>query len=137
MNSLTHEIRVRVRFSEVDALRMVWHGSYVTYLEDAREAFGRHHGLGYMTIFSHGYYAPVYDLRLRYRHTATIDDELVIRTTLRPEHGGKLCFDYLITNAATGEEVLTAQSTQLFTTKDGEFDPQPEWFEEWKAAHMA
>lgn len=136
MNSLEDEIRIRVRFSEVDSLRMVWHGSYVAYLEDAREAFGHRYGLGYMTIFQHGYYAPVYDLRLNYRHTATIDDELIVRTTMLPKPGGKICFNYIILNTRTGEEVLTASSTQLFTTIKGEFDPEPEWFEAWKAEHL-
>ena len=42
---LSESIKIRVRFSEVDSIRMVWHGNYVTYLEDAREAFGRKYGL--------------------------------------------------------------------------------------------
>ena len=46
MATLSTTIRVQVRFSEVDAIRMVWHGNYVRYMEDAREAFGREYGLG-------------------------------------------------------------------------------------------
>ena len=38
---LVTTLRVRVRFSEMDALRMVWHGNYVTYLEDARERWAK------------------------------------------------------------------------------------------------
>ena len=30
----------RVRFEEVDALGMVWHGRYPSYFEDGRIAFG-------------------------------------------------------------------------------------------------
>ena len=30
-----------VRFSEVDSMNVVWHGSYMLYFEDAREEFGR------------------------------------------------------------------------------------------------
>lgn len=29
-----------IRFSEVDSMGIVWHGSYALYFEDAREAFG-------------------------------------------------------------------------------------------------
>ena len=47
---LSESIKIRVRFSEVDSIKMVWHGSYVAYLEDAREAFGRKYGLEYKTI---------------------------------------------------------------------------------------
>ena len=40
-----------IRFSEVDSMQFVWHGSYSLYFEDAREAFGKQFDLGYMTIF--------------------------------------------------------------------------------------
>lgn len=30
-----------IRFSEVDSMNVVWHGSYPLYFEDAREAFGK------------------------------------------------------------------------------------------------
>ncbi len=40
---------LEIRFSEVDSMNIVWHGSYPLYFEDAREAFGKKYGLGYMT----------------------------------------------------------------------------------------
>lgn len=40
--------RMTVRFSEIDSMQRAWHGSFVTYLEDGRESFGRHYpGSGY------------------------------------------------------------------------------------------
>ena len=44
---LTVEKQFEVRFSEVDMMNIVWHGSYPLYLEDAREAFGEKYGLSY------------------------------------------------------------------------------------------
>jgi len=44
--SYTYEIRVR--FVETDPLGIVWHGNYIQYFEDGREAFGRHHGISYL-----------------------------------------------------------------------------------------
>lgn len=41
MNELTAELEFDVRFSEVDSMNVVWHGSYPLYFEDAREAFGK------------------------------------------------------------------------------------------------
>lgn len=136
MNSLSEEIRIHVRFSEVDALRMVWHGSYVAYLEDAREAFGRKYGLEYLTIFNHGNFAPMYDLHIKYRKMAHIDDDIIVRITYVPNKGGRLCFDYEVRDAATGDTLLLASSVQLFVTTDGALDPMPDWFEEWKKNHL-
>ena len=45
---------VEIRFSEVDSMNVVWHGSYPLYFEDAREAFGKKFGLAYMCFFDHG-----------------------------------------------------------------------------------
>jgi acyl-CoA thioester hydrolase len=36
---------VLVRFNEVDALHIVWHGHYVNYFEEGRRALGRRLGI--------------------------------------------------------------------------------------------
>ncbi len=41
MKTLEDICRVQVKFSEIDSMRRVWHGSFVTYFEDGRESFGR------------------------------------------------------------------------------------------------
>ena len=45
MKLLKSEKKFDIRFSEVDSMGIVWHGSYALYLEDAREQFkiGRAH----------------------------------------------------------------------------------------------
>ena len=55
-----------IRFSEVDSMNVVWHGSYPLYFEDAREAFGKKYGLEYMSFFDNGYFAPLVELTYRY-----------------------------------------------------------------------
>ena len=54
MPAISETVRVKVRFSEVDPIRMVWHGNYIKYLEDAREAFGHRYGISYLQISEHG-----------------------------------------------------------------------------------
>ena len=39
---LTDRKTITVRFSEVDAMQVVWHGEYIRYFEDGRESFGKH-----------------------------------------------------------------------------------------------
>ena len=45
-----------VRFSEVDSMNIVWHGSYALYFEDAREEFGRVFGLSYHEYIANEYF---------------------------------------------------------------------------------
>lgn len=133
MEPLSETVVVQVRFSEVDSIRMVWHGNYVQYLEDAREAFGRRYGLEYMSIYDNGYLAPMYDMRLQYKETATVDDVLLVTITYRPVRGAKLIFDYEIRRQRDHALILLATTTQLFVTKEGIFEPStPSFFEEWK-----
>lgn len=47
---LQSSLRFRIRFSEIDAMRVVWHGAYAKYFEDAREQFGKDYGLDYLLI---------------------------------------------------------------------------------------
>lgn len=133
---LSTTVRVTVRFSEVDAIRMVWHGNYVKYMEDAREAFGRLFGLGYMHIFDSGYFAPMFDMQLRYHHAAAVDDILIVKISYRRTRGAKLMFDYEIRRESDDALILTAVTTQLFTTREGEFEPScPLFYEKWKKEH--
>ncbi len=130
---LSETVRVQVRFSEVDSIQMVWHGHYVKYMEDAREAFGRKYGLEYMHIYNSGYLAPMFDMKVRYHQIATVDDVLLVTITYRPARGGKLIFDYEIRREKDNALVFTAETTQLFTTRSGEFEPScPPFFAEWK-----
>lgn len=131
--ALSETIRVQVRFSEVDSIKMVWHGHYITYMEDAREAFGRKYGLEYMHIFNSGYLAPMFDVKMRYHQSATVDEVLLVCITYRPMRGAKLVFYYEIRKESDNALVLTAESTQLFTTHKGELEPScPNFFVEWK-----
>lgn len=122
-----------VPFYDVDAIQMVWHGSYVKYLEDGREAFGRQYGLEYMRIFDNGYYAPVVDMHLQYRKTAAIGDVLTIDTFYVPTNSAKLVFRYEIRREPDGELILEAETTQLFVSRSGEFEPStPLFVEQWR-----
>ena len=102
-------------------------------MEDAREAFGRKYGLEYMYIYDSGYLAPMFDIKMRYHQTATVDDVLLVTITCRSTKGAKLVFDYEIRKESDNTLVFTAESTQLFTTHEGMFEPScPPFLAEWK-----
>ena len=51
-HALESESTFKVRFSEVDSMKIVWHGNYVHYFEDGREAFGKkYEGLSYLDMY--------------------------------------------------------------------------------------
>lgn len=124
-----------VRFSEVDAMQIVWHGSYALYFEDAREAFGAHYGLSYHTIADAGYYAPLVDLEFHYRRPIVYGDRPLITITYVPTEAAKLIFDYVITSEKDGEVIATGRSVQVFLDSNRNLMwTAPEFYEKWKAA---
>ncbi len=65
--TLINTIKIRIRFSEVDSLKVVWHGHYLKYFEDGREAFGRQYGIGYMDFFANGIIVPLVHVELNFK----------------------------------------------------------------------
>ncbi|MDY3858760.1 MAG: acyl-CoA thioesterase [Muribaculaceae bacterium] len=134
MEKLTAEKQLDIRFSEVDSMNVVWHGSYALYFEDAREAFGSKYGLGYMTIFSNGFYAPLVELNFKYKRPLVYGMKPVIRITYIPTEAAKIVFDYEIIDVSDGSTVATGRSVQVFMDKDYHLIwENPPFYREWKA----
>jgi acyl-CoA thioester hydrolase len=113
-------------------MNIAWHGSYVKYLEDGREDFGNHFGIGYMNIYRAGYKAPVVDLKIEYKKSVGIGDRIWIETRYVHTEAAKIYFDYIIYNEA-GEIVVTAYTIQVFLDRDDRLVLQnPEFYTEWK-----
>lgn len=130
---LKSEKTVEVRFSEVDALRIVWHGNYVKYFEDGREHFGKTHGIGYLDILSYGYYAPLTDIEISFKKVLKYGDTIRIETKYIDTQAAKLKFEYQIFNVETGELVCKGTSTQVFTDKNFNLIlVPPEFYKNWR-----
>lgn len=130
---LSEEIVFKIRFSEVDSMNVVWHGSYPLYFEDAREAFGKKYDFGYMLIFDSGYYAPLVDLEFHYRKPIVYGMRPRIKITYHPTEAAKIVFDYKIYDSNDGSLLASGRSTQVFMDKDYKLVLyNPPFYEEWK-----
>lgn len=104
---------IEVRFNEVDTLGIVWHGHYIAYFEDGREAFGLAHGIDYLTVQKNGFTTPIvksscaHKLPLRYGEKFRIDTFFVDTPT------AKLIFRYKLYNS-NNELVCTGETVQVF-----------------------
>ena len=136
---LTDICRVRVKFSETDAMQRVWHGSYVTYFEDGRESFGRRYpGIGYADIQRSGIYAPVYDLHVRYLAPLCINDVAEIHTRYVPKPGARLDFEYEVYREEGHILCATGSTTQLFIDPAGQLLLDlPDYYARWKQQFLA
>jgi acyl-CoA thioester hydrolase len=121
------------RFSEVDSMAVVWHGNYIKYIEDGREAFGDQFGLAYYDVYNYGYMTPIVKVDMDYKNMVHYGDELLVETEFIPTDAAKIIFKYKIYNQTTNKLVLTAMSIQVFINKEYELMVTcPEFFIEWK-----
>jgi len=130
--------RIQVRFSEIDSMRCVWHGSYIKYFEDGRESFGRHYpGIGYADIQNSGIYAPLYDIHIKYLAPLSINDVAVIHTHYIHKNGARLDFHYQIFRE--NDNVLCAEgdTTQLFIDTEGNLMLDlPDYYKDWQEKYL-
>ena len=131
--TLSIETEIKVRFSEVDSMSIVWHGSYVKYFEDGREAFGKKYKLGYMDVYSHGYMTPLVKLDINYKKPLLYNDIAIVKTTFIDNPAAKIIFKYKIRRKSDDELIATAESIQVFLNKKRELEfYSPKFFIEWK-----
>jgi acyl-CoA thioester hydrolase len=111
---------LRVRFNEVDALRIVWHGHYLNYFEEARRAFGRRYGIDYTVFLEQQVAVPVVDARVTYLASARLADVLEIRARLYKTEAARLDFDYEVRRHGDPTLLASGSTVQVFTRPDGE-----------------
>ena len=133
MMELVAEKKIEIRFSEVDVMNVVWHGSYPLYFEDAREAFGAKYGLSYKRYMDEMVFAPIVELDIKYKRPILYGMTPVVRIVYRPTEAAKIVFDYEIVDAETGTVFATAHSVQVFMDMNYNLMwDNPDFFVEWK-----
>jgi acyl-CoA thioester hydrolase len=134
---LSNRTEVIVRFNEADPLGIVWHGHYICYFEDGREAFGNMHGLSYLDVYKQGFVIPVVSVHCDYKRSLRYGDRVIVETRYIPTEAAKMNFTYRLLNAATGEVVATGSSVQVFLDKEKSLLQlsNPPFFDEWKKKH--
>ena len=126
--------KVRVKFSEIDSMKRVWHGSYITYFEDGRESFGRHFtGMGYEDIVRSGILAPIVDVHIKYYGPLSLNDVAVIKTRYVYKLGARLDYSYEVTRESDGKLCAKGTTTQLFIDENEQLLVEaPQYYLDWQ-----
>ena len=131
--ALIDRTAIQVRFSEVDSMRIVWHGEYIRYFEDGRESFGRHFGISYMDVFNSGYTIPMVELNCQWKSPLKVDDRAIVETRFINSAAAKIIFEYSIFRESDNMLAAAGRSVQVFLNKNFELElTSPDFFNEWK-----
>jgi acyl-CoA thioester hydrolase len=106
-----HEIQFRVRYGETDRMGVVYHAEYLAWCEMGRTEYIRSRGMSYAEMERRGTPLVVAQATVRYHAPARYDDMIRVSTILSELGSRGLTFDYLITNADSGQRLASASTT--------------------------
>ena len=101
----THQVEIRVRYSETDQMGVVYHGNYVPYFEIGRVEWLRNKGISYKSLEESDIALPIVSMTLNYKKSARYDDLLTVKTTFKKQTSVRIEFDCEIWS--TENELLT------------------------------
>jgi acyl-CoA thioester hydrolase len=114
---LEHLSKIEVRYAETDMMGVVYHGSYLPWLEVARTALLAAKGLPYRELEAQGYFLPVIEVNLRYHKPARYADTVAIRAVIREKPALRLRIDYELFRGT--EKLASGQTVHVFIDKEG------------------
>jgi acyl-CoA thioester hydrolase len=87
---------IKVYPHHTDYAGIVWHGSYITWMEEARVEYLKTAGMSFDQLVSAGIDLPVVSLSVQYHQSAKMGEQLLILTRFSKSEKLRLVFDYKI-----------------------------------------
>jgi acyl-CoA thioester hydrolase len=122
-----HEIEIRVRYNEADAMGFLHHGNYFAYFEMGRTELLRAQGGNYRQMEEDGLLMVVVSIECKYRKPAHYDDVLTLQTRIVRVTPAKLEHEYRLYR--DGELLTEARSVLACVDRDGIIQRIPEVFQ--------
>jgi acyl-CoA thioester hydrolase len=124
MSLTQHEIELRVRYCETDAMGFVHHSNYFSYFEMGRTELLRAGGGDYRAVEERGLFFVVAKISCSFKSPARYDDLLTLRTTLTKAGPVKLEHTYELFR--DGQLLATGQSVLACIDREGRIQRIPE-----------
>jgi acyl-CoA thioester hydrolase len=112
-----HQVEVRVRYCETDAMGYLHHSNYISYFEIARTELFRAVGGDYRAMEARGFFLVVVKVTCQYKRPARYDDVLSIQCRLRRNSGAKLEHEYRVMRG--DEQLASGESTLACVDRSG------------------
>lgn len=105
------EYPVRVQPHQTDYAGVVWHGSYLAWMEEARIECLRSIGIEFADLVAIGCDLPVVELSVRYHRSIQLGMAAVVKTRMAEVTGVRINWDYAIVSTDGQQLYVTAKVT--------------------------
>lgn len=116
----SHEMKIRVRYSETDRMGLLHHANFFVYFEMGRTELLRDRGFSYRELEDSGHLLVIVDLNCKYKRPAYYDDELNLKTSVERVTHVKIVHRYELRR----DGVLLAEGHSTLACVDREGKPQ-------------
>jgi acyl-CoA thioester hydrolase len=107
-------------------MQVVYHANYLIWCEIGRTEFIRAVGTPYAELERQNVTLAVVEASLRFHAAARYDNLIRVTTRITDVRSRTLTFDYVITNAETGEKFVTASTKLASLTRESRLTTLPE-----------
>ena len=121
-----HAVEFRVRYAETDQMQVVYHSNYLIWCEIGRTEFIRALGTPYAELERQNVTLAVVEASLRFHSAARYDNLIRVTTRITDVRSRTLTFEYVISNAETGEQFVSASTKLASLTRDSRLTTLPE-----------
>jgi len=105
------EYPIRVQPHHTDYAGIVWHGTYLTWMEEARVECLRSIGIEFADLVILGCDLPVVELSIRYHRSIQLGMPAVVKTRMTDVTGVRINWDYAIVSLDGEQLYVTAKVT--------------------------
>lgn len=106
--------RIKVRYAETDAMKVVHHANYYIYFESAREDFIEQFGIRYKDMEDRGVMMPLVETQCKYIDAAKYGDNLMIETEYDEITPIKVGLKYTVKRESDNKLIATGKTLQTF-----------------------
>lgn len=105
---MKHTFEQKVYYSDTDAYGVVWHGSYLRWLEMGRVELCEMMGYSLTELEEKNIVLPVVNVNVRYKCSAKINDILIVETTIQKYNSLSVTFSQKIKGKCNNKTYIEA-----------------------------
>ena len=116
---MKHIFETKVYYADTDAYGVVWHGTYLRWMEKGRVDLCDMLGLDLVAMKNNDVLLPVANMNVRYKASARLNDIVVVETSVKEMSPIRVTFEQTIRNKADNKLFIKAEFEVVAIHNDG------------------
>ena len=116
---MKHAFNTQVFYSDTDAYGVVWHGSYLRWLEMGRVLLCEKAGYKLSQLEREDIVLPVAEINIKYKNSAKLEDEIVVETCVVDQGRFYVTFQQIIKDEKSDKVYIEATVKVVAVNKSG------------------